>query len=109
MRQQESFLTAQQAEGYTAMINHELEAPIDTIIFLMTLIMKLLSKIAGQDPRLKQIKNYCITVKAQLVFIQTFVDDLLALKQIQQNRLTAEMTAFNPNKIFKLLGAIFAE
>ena len=79
MKRQESFLTAQQAEGYTATINHELLAPIKTIIFLISLVLKILKKIAGQDPQLLQIKNYCVSIKAQLVFIQTFVDDLLAL------------------------------
>ena len=80
MKRHESFLTAQQAEGYTSTINHELSAPIKTIIFFVTEISKILEKVAGQDPYLLQIQNYCILVKAQLVFIQTFVDDLLVLK-----------------------------
>ena len=80
MKRQESFLTAQQAEGYSSTIKHELLAPIKTIIFFIKMISKILENIAGQDPHLLKIQSYCVMVKAQLVFLQTFVDDILVLK-----------------------------
>ena len=46
-------------------------------------------------------------VKAQLIFMQTFVDDLLTLKEIPVSCVKFVDKAFNPNAIFKLLGAIF--
>ena len=39
--------------------------------------------------------------------MSTFVDDLLALKQMQSNRLTLVLQSFDPNQLFGLLGDIF--
>ena len=54
-----------------------------------------------------QLLTYSIMMKAQLIFTQTFVDDLLTLKEIPTNCLKFVDKAFNPNAIFKLLDAIF--
>lgn len=46
-------------------------------------------------------------VEAQINFVQTYVDDLLTLKQIHSKSLTLVKSVFDPNKVFKLLKNIF--
>lgn len=44
MQQQESFLSAQQAEGYTSLIKHELDVPLGTCIHFLAVIADLLRR-----------------------------------------------------------------
>ena len=45
---------------------------------------------------------------AQVSLVQTFVEELLALKQIQEQGLTLAPATFNPNEIFNLMRDVFA-
>ena len=63
MRKQETFLSAQQAEGYTATLSHELKAPLSTLVFFVKLILDILLAKARQDSSLKKAIGHCHMVQ----------------------------------------------
>lgn len=52
--------------------------------------------------------TYCRLIHGQLILMQTFVDDLLTLKQINKNSLRLVNAVFNPNSLFGLLESVFS-
>ena len=51
--------------------------------------------------------QHCDMMKSQVTFTLTFVEDLLALKQMQQTSLTLVEKVFDPSKIFNLMAQVF--
>ena len=59
MREQESFLDAQQAEGYTATISHEMHSPLESLVWFVDKIARALLAITAPNASMIQAQSYC--------------------------------------------------
>ena len=77
------------------------------MIFQVTAITDTLTSITLTNDNLFQSKKYLQLIKSQLMLTQTYVNDLLDLKQIKNGVFSLVSSAFNPNETIKMVVNIF--
>mgnify|MGYP000926486766 CR=1 FL=1 len=110
----------QQAENFQSTVNHELRTPIASILFFIRQIQQFVKTliemdIPGEDgaSRLKfsrdvaSAEKYLNLATSQLLLMQTFINDLLDVKQLKEGVFNLVNEVFNPNETFQLAVSIF--
>jgi len=79
MHHREKQQEATQTESFTATMSHEMRTPLGTVLFFIKLIQDLIVQIEGST----EAQNYLKLIETQILFMQTFVNDLLDLRLIK--------------------------
>ena len=104
----EQYQEKQQRENFTSTISHELRTPVETIMMFMTLIISSLQEIAGElEPRVQEVIEYCKLSVNMLHFVNSFIEEMLDIKQLHECELKLERHAFSPKKVTKFIRDIF--
>lgn len=81
-----------QAESFTSTVSHEMRTPLQTVVLFITQILAFLTSLGSQKQvqstrqqakKQAQAVTYAKSVISQVTYLQSFVDDLLDLRQIQ--------------------------
>ena len=88
IKHSQKLLQAQQQQNFTSTVSHEMRTPLGSVQFfikrLQTLIMKERAQYVFSDgttsENTKNIDKYFNMILAQIILVQTFVDDLLDIK-----------------------------
>lgn len=97
LQRKELHAKTKQTEFYLATVSHEMRTPLLSVIFLLKQVISILNKAkqtieSNQRPReemtafskeLAQAIKYCSLMLSQIILIESFVEDLLDLKQMQ--------------------------
>jgi len=102
-QKQEQANIAQQTESFTSTVSHEMRTPLGSSVFFVKQIIALLSDL-DVDPR---VMKFLKLVMCQLTFMQSFVEDLLDLRQVKDGVFKLVSAAFDPNYVFQLIHSIF--
>ena len=114
----EAKIQAQQAETFTSTVSHEMRTPIQNCLFFiqqLELFFTLLIRQYRQkdyvysEKDLSSQQKYVRLVKTQLLLTQTFVNDLLDLKQIKEGAFSLTSRPFDPNEAIKLVIEMFEQ
>ena len=116
---QEQKIEAQQAESFTATVSHEMKTPLGSILFFVKQLHTLLVIEQGAEnwyirqkevpPEQREtVKRYFKCILMQLMYVQSFVDDLLDLRQIREGAFAHAEDVFNPTEILDSICEIFS-
>lgn len=87
-----------------------MRSPIETLIFFLGLIQVFLGSLATNPPmpsKLAEINKYSDTMMSMLMLLQTFVEDLLALRCLKSGALRLQNEEFDPVKVIKTVLDVF--
>ena len=96
LQRHEQYLKQQQAESFTSMISHEMRAPLLSMIYFLEQIMSILIASRPACESLAQAKHYNDIMMSQFSFIESFIQDLINLRQICNGDFNLENAQFNP-------------
>ena len=82
LQRQEQYLKQQQAENFTSMISHEMRAPLLSMIYFLEQIMSILIASRPARESLAQAKHFNDIMMSQFSFIDSFIEDLINLRQM---------------------------
>ena len=82
-------------------MSHEMRTPLATAIFFLSQLIMIL-----QNPS-SQVSRYMSLMMSQLTLVQSFVEDLLDMRQFKDGVLTLVKDSFNPNEVLDLVQSIF--
>ena len=108
MQRQEQYLKSQQAENFTSMISHEMRAPLLSMIFFLEQIMSILMANHRSKEDYAQAKHYNNIMMSQFSFIDSFIEDLINLRQMCNGDFRLEATQFSPHKVLEMVSNMFA-
>ena len=80
-----------------------MRTPIGTAIFFTTQILQMLTG-TSIDPNISKFLNLILS---QMTFMQSFVEDLLDLRQIRDGLFSLTCQMFDPNEVLDLIKNIF--
>ena len=100
---EERHRTSQQAESYTSTVSHELKTPVQSVIFFFNQLKRNFPNFEDKELALKHFK----LIFYQLMLIQSFVDDLLDLRQLKDGVFTLTCNLFDPNQVIEQVCDIF--
>lgn len=100
---EERHRTSQQAESYTSTVSHELKTPVQSVIFFFHRLKRNFPNFEDKELALKHFK----LIFYQLMLIQSFVDDLLDLRQLKDGVFTLTCNLFDPNQVIEQVCDIF--
>jgi len=114
-RLQERFLqekqeAARQAENFTSTVSHEMRTPLGNILFFLKLVLNFLGSLPLSLDFAIEVsahKKYLNLSIQQVLLMQSFVDDLLDMKQLKSGVFRLVQTVFDPNETFQLVCDIF--
>lgn len=86
-------------------MNHELKKPLNQVIFFVRQIQNMFPLVEEQGNARKCIKH----IYAQLLLMQSFVDNLLDLRLIKDGIFPLTISVFDPNEIFDRVCTIFRQ
>ena len=78
-----------------------MRTPLATTIFFLAQVMLML------DDASPEVKNYLSMMLSQLTFVQSFVEDLLDMRQLKNGVFELSSERFSPMAVFELLLNIF--
>lgn len=85
-----------------------MRTPLNSTIFFIKMIIALLKTYQHlPDNFVTELKNYCSLMTSQVTLSLTFVDDMLDLSQYNEGVFSQSVSIFNPNKVLKMIEAIF--
>lgn len=79
MQEQEKEQTRIQTESFTSTVSHEMRTPIQTMLFMMQMLISFFQK-PIEVSNVPNCINYCTIMMSQLEFLLSFVEDLLDLR-----------------------------
>jgi len=80
MQEQEKEQTRIQTESFTSTVSHEMRTPIQTMLFMMQMLISFFQKPNLEVSNVPNCINYCTIMMSQLEFLLSFVEDLLDLR-----------------------------
>ena len=104
MQKQEKKQQREQAENFTSTVGHEMRTPLASILYFIKLLMQMFPGGLAAYPK---HQKYFKLVVAQIQLIQTFVDDLLDIRQLKDGVFLLESSVFNLNEVLEELSEIF--
>ena len=72
-----------QTESYTSTVSHEMRTPLFSTIFFLKQIIRYFKMSPFPIEKVPQANKYCRLMMSQLILLQTFVEDLLDLRQMR--------------------------
>ena len=81
-----------------------MRTPLTTVIFFLAQIIHFLNNLQQQIPHkklLEQNQKYAKLMMSQLALLQSFVEDLLDLRQLKDGVLSLTAELFDPNEILE--------
>jgi len=84
-----------------------LKTPLGNVLFFLRLLEKCFN--SKNPAELAKCLGYFKVIFAQAMLMQTFVDDLLDLKQIKEGVMSLFNKVFDPNEVFELVHSIFSQ
>ena len=87
-------------------MSHEMKTPLLTTVFFLKRIIEIIqsAKVFHLD---NPIHKYCKMMLCQLEYLQTFIDNLLFLKQMRDGVFNAENIAFDPNAVLNQICEVY--
>ena len=80
-----------------------MRTPLGSALFFLAQIIALLASI-NVDP---QVHRYLQLVVSQLTFVESFVEDLLDLRQMRDGVFSLVEDVFNPKEVIELVVSVF--
>ena len=99
-------MQTQQAESYTANISHEMRNPLDSSVFFIQTIVQTLKK-RYKDTAWEELQKYLTMTEGQLKLMQTYVNDLIDTKTLQNGVFTLNCEPFNLQETLKDICSVF--
>ena len=84
-----------------------MRTPLSSIIFFVKQIILAFQVHTITEQEKTQSLKYCKLMLSQLYFLQSFVEDLLDLRQIKDGAFSLSSTPFDPNETFDLICSSF--
>ena len=86
-----------------------MRTPLASILFFLTFILKFVQKLELAEPNTQkqQALKYLNLVQSQVQLMQSYVSDLLDLRQFKDGVFTLASETFNPAEVFTLICNIF--
>ena len=72
-----------QAESFTSTVSHEMRTPIETMLFMMNMLISFFQQPSLEVGNVPKCIDYCTMIMSQLEFLLSFVEDLLNLQQMR--------------------------
>ncbi len=89
----------------TETLSHDMRAPLASIVMIVSLLIKSLSK--NNKFGKERQKNLLVQIKSQANLLMNFAHDLLDVRQITLDKFTRNMDKFDPNLVFKKACEVF--
>ena len=100
--------TASQTESFTSTVSHEMRTPIQTMLFMLGLLLKILQAVPMDPNDIKNAINYCTIITTQTELLSTFVEDLLDLRQLRDGVFKLANAPFDVIKVINDVCSIFS-
>ena len=104
LKDQEKRTQMQQTENFTSTVSHEMRTPLASILYFIKLIMQYYPGGVQLD---ENAFKYFKLIIAQVTLMQTFVDDLLDLRQLKDGVFSLTLIVFNASLVIEQVCSIF--
>ena len=95
-------------ESYRASLNHEMRAPLETSKQTLDDFLKLILSDHNLPMELKREAKRVLSISnSQLMFVASFIDDLLSMSQSLNSQLVMENKPFQTRKLFDFILKMF--
>ena len=82
-----------------------MRAPLSSIITIMDILLGMI----GKPTNVKAQRKYYKQVKSSANLLMNFVQDLLDMRQITQNKFVRKLCSFDPNRLIRQVLKIFSD
>ena len=98
---------AQTSESFGSTVSHEMRTPLASVIFFVKLVISAFQMKQLTEQQKAESLKYCKLMLSQIYLLQSFVEDLLDLRQMRDGAFSLSSAPFDPNETFELICSSF--
>ena len=98
---------AQTSESFGSTVSHEMRTPLSSIIFFVKQVIYAIQMNQFTKRQKAESLRHCKLMLSQMYLLQSFVEDLLDLRQMRDGAFSLSSAPFDPNETFDLICSSF--